>query len=88
MLCPDCSQNQPLTYPLSLNALKVLRFWQGSDYDTARRLRMNPELSHELEEVMRHYLKYLLEREIKSAVWLDSLREQIKEAEPGQITSL
>ncbi len=88
MLCPNCSQSQPLTYPLSLNALKVLRFWQGSDYDTARRLKMNPELSHELEEVMRHYVKYLLEREVKSAVWLDSLKEQIKEAEPKQIALL
>ena len=88
MLCPNCSQNQPLTYPLSLNALKVLRLLQSSDYDTARKLKMNPELSHELEEVMRHYLKYLLEREVKSAAWLDSLREQIKETAPKQIALL
>ena len=88
MLCPHCSQNQPLTYPLSLNALKVLRLLQGSDYDTARKLKINPELSHELEEVMRHYLKYLLEREVKSAAWLDSLREQIKETAPKQIALL
>ena len=88
MLCPDCSLNQPLTYPLSVNALKVLRFFQGSDYDTARKLKMNSELSHKLEGVMRHYLKYLLEREVKSAVWLDSLREQIKEAAPKQTALL
>jgi len=85
VLCPNCSKNQPLTYPLSLNALKVLRFLQGSDYDTVRKLKINLDLSHELDEVMRHYLRYLLEREVKSAVWLDSLREQIKEAAPAQI---
>jgi len=83
VLCPNCSQSQPLTYPLSLNALKGLRILQASDYDAVTELEMNPELSHELEEVMRHYLRYLLEREVKSAAWLDSLREQVKEMTPG-----
>jgi len=78
MLCPNCCQSQSLTYPLSVNALKVLRLLQGSDYTTVNRLKIDPQLSHELETVMRDYLKYLLEREIKSTVWLDSLREQTK----------
>jgi hypothetical protein len=41
----------------------------------ASKLKMNPELSHELNEVMKGYLKYLLEREVKSAAWLDTLRK-------------
>ena len=80
MLCPSCrqsltlgGQSQPLTYPLSVNGLKVLRLLQNSDYDTVSRLKMNPELSHQLEAVMRDYLKYLLEREVKSTAWLDTL---------------
>ena len=76
MLCPDCSQNQPLTYPVSVNALKVLRLLQDNDYNTASRLSINSELSHELERVMRGYLKYLLERDVKSAIWLDTLKKQ------------
>ena len=83
MLCPNCGQSQPLTYALSLNALRGLRILQASDYDAVTELEMNPELSHELEEVMRHYLRYLLEREVKSVAWLDRLREQVKEATPG-----
>jgi DNA repair protein RecO (recombination protein O) len=83
MLCPDCRQSQPLSYPLSVNALKVLRLLQSSDYTSVSRLKMSRELSHELEIVLRGYLKYLLEREIKSAVWLDTLREQIKEITPN-----
>jgi len=77
MLCPVCNQSQPLTHPISVDVLKVLRFLQGSDYDTVSKLKMNPELSHQLEMVMRDYLKYLLEREIKSAAWLDSLRSAV-----------
>ena len=76
MLCPNCSPSQPLTYSLSVNALKVLRLLQSSDYNTISRLKINPELSRELEGVMRDYLKYLLEREVKSVAWLDTLKGQ------------
>ncbi|MCK4368109.1 MAG: DNA repair protein RecO [Dehalococcoidales bacterium] len=80
MLCPTCSQSQPLTYPLSAEAQKVLRSLQNNDYDTASKLKINPELAHQLEMVMRNYLRYLLEREVKSAAWLDTLREQTGQA--------
>ncbi len=85
MLCPSCGQSQPLTYLLSVNAQKVLRLLQNNDYSIASRLEINPELSHQLEMVMRNYLKYLLEKEIKSAVWLDTLREQTRQETLSQI---
>jgi len=79
VLCPRCSQNQFYSYPLSVNALKVLRFLQSNDYDTISQLKIGPGLCQELEEVMRNYLQYLLEREVKSAAWLDTLREQTRQ---------
>ena len=83
VLCPACSQSQPLAYPLPVDGLKVLRFLQSNDYNTASRLKITPELSRRLEEVTRGYFKYLLEREIKSADWLDTLREQMKAVTSG-----
>jgi len=68
-----------LAYPLSVNAIKVLRLLQNSQYNITNRLKVKPQLLRELEEVMRRYLKYLLERDVKSASWLDALREQMKE---------
>lgn len=82
MLCPDCCQVQSLIYPLSVNALKVLRLLQDSDYATVSRLKMNQELSRELEAVIRNYLRYLLEREVKSAAWLDSLKGEFARTVP------
>ncbi len=76
MLCPDCRQSQPLTYPLSVNTLKVLQLLQHGDYTTISRIRMNTGLSQESESVMRGYLKYILEREVKSVTWLDTLKRQ------------
>ncbi|MFC1897112.1 DNA repair protein RecO [Chloroflexota bacterium] len=83
VLCPRCIQRRPVAYSLSVNALKVLRLLQGSDYDTASRLKINRELSQELDKVISHYLEYLLEREVKSAAWLDVLREQTKQTAPS-----
>ena len=74
MLCPDCCPSQPLTRLVSVNALKVLRLLQSNDYNTIVKLKMNSVLSHELEAVMRDYVKYLLEREVKSVAWLDVLK--------------
>jgi DNA repair protein RecO (recombination protein O) len=79
VLCPNCCQSQFYAYSLSVDALKVLRFLQDSDYDACRRLKISLELSQELEGVMRNYLKYILEREVKSATWLDSLRGQARQ---------
>lgn len=76
MLCPACRQSQPQSYPLSANAQKVLLLLQNNDYSIVSKLELDSELSRQLEMVMRNYLRYLLEREIKSAVWLDTLREQ------------
>ena len=78
VLCPGCQQSQPLAHPLSVDALKVLRWLQDVDLSTASRLKITPALSHELELVMRGYLRHLLEREVKSTTWLDTLREQAR----------
>ncbi len=78
MLCPDCRRSQPFTYTVPVNVLKVLRFLQDSDFNTASRLKLDTELSRQLATVMRGNIRYLLEREVKSTAWLDSLQEQMK----------
>jgi DNA repair protein RecO (recombination protein O) len=76
LLCPDCSLTQPFANPLSVNAQKVLRLLQNSDYSSANRLKIDQELARELDKVMSGYLRHLLEKEVKSAAWMDNLREQ------------
>jgi DNA repair protein RecO (recombination protein O) len=82
MLCPGCGQSQP-AYPLSEKARKVLLLLQNSDFSTLGGIQIDRELSHQLEMVMRSYLRYLLEREVKSTAWLDSLRGQIDDTQIG-----
>jgi len=72
LLCPACNSNQPL----SVNAQKVLRLLQGEEYASAVRVPLDGALVHEIENVISGYFKYILERDVKSAIWLDKLREQ------------
>jgi DNA repair protein RecO (recombination protein O) len=77
LLCPACAGEQSFASPVSLNAQKVLRLLQASpDFSEFGRVRIDAPLARELDEVLRGYLRHLLEREVKSAAWLDELREQ------------
>ena len=58
------------------NVAEALRVaWEATDRLCSKRLHpFLPELSRELEGIMRGYLRYLLEREVKSTAWLDMLK--------------
>jgi DNA repair protein RecO (recombination protein O) len=89
ILCPHCNSEENHRYeqieaislnpsfPLSVEALKVLRLWQSCDYATARRVKVKPGLSWELEQVLQKYIRYLLQRELKSMNWLKELKEEL-----------
>jgi DNA repair protein RecO (recombination protein O) len=78
VLCPLCYHSEPLTQPLSVSGLKVLRHLQQNSYPMASRLRLNPELQLELERLMRSYINYLLEHQVRSAAWLNTLSRSQK----------
>ncbi len=74
VLCHSCGYHEPQARPLSLNALKVLRFWQDCDFTVAEKIRLDAELAAELEAVLQDYIRFLLERQLKSVTWLDRLK--------------
>jgi len=78
VLCPQCREKEPLARPISVNALKVMRFLEKSEYAAASKLKLDAELSRELEQLMRHYIRYLLEREVRSVEFLDRLRRELR----------
>lgn len=73
-LCPDCAAQRPQAAPLSLAALKVLRHAARTDYVTFAALCLRPLLHREVEQVMQHYITYILERNLKSVEFLRTLR--------------
>lgn len=74
VLCPACVAGEPLVRPLSVNALKVLRLLQGASFAEVAKVAIPASLAAELERHLRDYLRYVLERDIRSADFIDSLR--------------
>jgi len=75
VLCPRCGEGKDNATPISVNALKVLRFLQTREYELCRRLRLSQSLRLEIEAHLRRYIVYYLERELKSVECLSRLRE-------------
>ncbi|HET8569638.1 MAG TPA: DNA repair protein RecO [Candidatus Limnocylindria bacterium] len=59
--------------PLSVRALKSLRFLIVSDFDAAARLRVDDALGHELERALRGFLQHVLDRDVASARLMDDI---------------
>lgn len=79
VLCHDCNNSQSPAYSISLNSLKLLRLLQDCDFETVNRLEVKRQTNYEIEWIIRNYIRYLLEREIKSIAWLDAIRRQNRE---------
>ncbi len=63
-LCPQCSRYAQRR--LSLDALKVLRLLQSSEWEAVPRLRLAAGLQGEIEAVLQATLRYHLDRDLKS----------------------
>jgi DNA repair protein RecO (recombination protein O) len=82
VLDPDCVQTQREriagraydAQPISLNALKILRYLQTREWETVRGLRLNGEAMSEVETLMLRYITHHLERNLKSVDFLRELR--------------
>lgn len=75
VLCPRCGRGYPGARPITMSALKTLRHFQRSGYSEARRLHLSGTVAHELENLMGHYLTYLLERNLNTPAFIRRVRK-------------
>ena len=76
VLCSGCGTAQAAARHMSAVAYKVLCLLQKGDYTAASRMRLEPSTSSEVEGLLRGYVHYLLEREVRSTRFLDRLRRE------------
>ncbi len=75
-LCPSCRKhsNESLI-PLSMNAMKVFRFLRReSRYDKVDALEVAASLVTEMERLLRNYIRFILEKDLKSAEFMNLVR--------------
>ncbi|MEE8442301.1 MAG: DNA repair protein RecO [Dehalococcoidia bacterium] len=70
ILCPMCHQSYPGAMPISIEALKVLRFLSTATMPSAILVRVKPPLQRELAALMDSTLRYTLERELRSTAFM------------------
>jgi len=74
VVCPRCADDAPGLAPLSLNGLKVLRLLQRASYAEAARVRLSPALAAEVEACLAEQVRFVLEREVRSARFVETVR--------------
>lgn len=74
MRCRGCGQAAPGLLEVSLGAFKVLRYLQGQEYGQVAALRLRPATAREVEQVLRRYLTFVLERNLKTTDFLGLVR--------------
>jgi DNA repair protein RecO (recombination protein O) len=74
VVCPDCRPVDAPVRSLSPNVLPILRLLQKNAFQEVARLQLAPELADEIERVLRDALHFALERDVRSAAFLDTIR--------------
>ena len=74
IVCPRCRPGEAPLRPVSLNALKLLRLLQSGNFEEVARLRISPELARELERHLRDAIHYALDRDVRSADFVETVR--------------
>jgi DNA repair protein RecO (recombination protein O) len=74
VLCPQHGEGAPDAEPVPLNTLKVLRFIQTHPYNQIMLLELTPGTQRQVEKLLGDYLRYLLERRLKSAKFIHLIR--------------
>jgi DNA repair protein RecO (recombination protein O) len=74
VLCYRCPGPPPDRAGLSLDGLKLLKAYQRLDVEALAALRLPASVEKEVEQAMRDFLRYSLEREARSLEFLDEVR--------------
>jgi DNA repair protein RecO (recombination protein O) len=74
VVCPRCQPEGTPLRPLSLNALKLLRILQGGPFSEVARVHVAPDLGAELERALRDAIHFALDRDVRSAAFIESVR--------------
>jgi DNA repair protein RecO (recombination protein O) len=82
VVCPRCSRDEAAVRPMSVNAVKLLRLLMHGRFDDVARVQIAPDLAIELERALGEYVRWVLERDIRSAAFIDTIRRRGRAARP------
>ncbi|MGD8822497.1 MAG: DNA repair protein RecO, partial [Anaerolineales bacterium] len=78
VVCARCGASRQDVRPISLTALKVMRHFQRSSYETAAQVKIRSSVHTELDVLMEDYINYLLERRLHTTQFLRRVKRMPK----------
>lgn len=82
-VCARCGRGQAGLLPISMEALKYLRYFQSQPYSKVAGLKLAPGVLSEMERILQRYIVYVLERQLKSVEFLKLLQRQTAAQSPN-----
>jgi len=76
VVCPACRRDEMAVRPISANAVKLLRLHLHGRFSDVSRVRVDAELALELERALGEYVRWVLERDVRSAAFIDAVRRR------------
>lgn len=73
-LCSRCATSDREVQRMALPTFKLLRYLQAQPVEAVERLTISPETQREAEQLLRLYVRRILERDLKSAAFLEEVR--------------
>ena len=83
VVCPDCRPPEVTLVALSPGALKMLRLLQQASFQEVARVQPDARLADELERHLRETIHHALDRDVRSAGFLDVVRRKLRNASPA-----
>lgn len=71
VLCSSCARLDSAGRPISAEAIKIMRFLQDESWEQVERLSYPGIIDREVDQQIDHYLEYLLEKDLKSARFVE-----------------
>lgn len=66
ILCQDCSRSAKIILRVNPNQIKLLRIFLTKEIEILRKVKINPEDVLSLKKIIKNFIEYVLERELKS----------------------
>jgi DNA repair protein RecO (recombination protein O) len=76
VVCASCRRDETAVRPMSANTIKVLRLLLHGTFSDVARVTIGPALASELERAMLEYMRWVLERDVRSAAFIDTVRRK------------
>lgn len=84
VVCSQCCRDDESARPISVNAIKTLRLLLHGRWSQVEPLAVGIDLALEIERAMLDYLRWVLDRDVRSAAFIDAVRRpRLRRARPS-----